>query len=67
MTWIDQVFLSGQASSGGVVRRSKSSVDHYSSKQILLDEVARRGYHLLEYQDQYLIFCDPEGKFRVLA
>ena len=56
--WLDQVFQAGQANRGGVVRRSVHDVNHYSSQAELIAEAKRRGFHVIETGDQYVILCN---------
>ena len=56
--WIDQIFQSKIAQRGGVVRRKLTSIEKYSSRAELRKESRRRGYHIVEHGDQWLIFCD---------
>lgn len=56
--WIDQVFESQIAKRGGVVRRKISSIDKETSQAELKRECRKRGYHIVQHGDQWLIFCD---------
>ncbi|WP_157866114.1 N-(5'-phosphoribosyl)anthranilate isomerase [Mesorhizobium japonicum] len=64
--WIQQVFQSRQATSGGVVRRKIDSVNHFASHALLEAEVRRRGFHMVVTADQYLIFCH-QGHFQFIC
>lgn len=55
--WINQIFRAGEASRGGVVRRSRSSVEREASVAMLEAAVRARGFHLIEAGDQFLILC----------
>ena len=46
--WIRQIFHANSAKNGGVVRRSRQSVDECASISDLLAEVRSRGFHLIE-------------------
>ena len=65
--WTERIFESKTAQRGGVVRRKASTIDKYSSRIELLDEVMRRGFHILAAGDQWLIFCNDNSTFRVIA
>ncbi|MEQ9491584.1 MAG: N-(5'-phosphoribosyl)anthranilate isomerase [Alphaproteobacteria bacterium] len=56
--WIDQIFESQIAKRGGVVRRKMSSIQRYTSLDEVKKEAERRGYHIIQHGDQWLIFCD---------
>ena len=58
MNWIEQIFEADAASNGGVVRRAIADVEHYASRQMLLDAVRRRNFHLIETGDQFVIICN---------
>ena len=64
--WLDQIFNSQIAQIGGVVRRKLSSIRRYSSEAELKAEVKRRGYHIVEHGNQWLIFCD-QAAVRIIA
>lgn len=56
--WVTQIFKSQIAKRGGVVRRKITSIDKYASQAEVKVEARRRGYHIVEHGDQWLIFCD---------
>jgi len=64
--WISQIFDSQAARSGGIVRRSIASVIDYASIDLLHAEVLRRGFHMVESGDQFVIFCHP-GDLKIVA
>lgn len=55
--WFDQVFSAKAAASGGVIRRKKADVDRKIGQDRLELEVRKRGFHLIEAGDQFLIIC----------
>jgi hypothetical protein len=61
---INQIFEAKAVKSGGIVRRKKANVEKFSSLQYLLQEVKRRGVHLIESGDQYIIICNS-GYFKL--
>jgi hypothetical protein len=63
--WIEQIFASKMARRGRVVRRKLSSINRYSSQELLKKECKRRGYHIVAHRDQWLIFCD-KGRVRLV-
>jgi hypothetical protein len=56
--WVKQIFQSQIAKRGGVVRRKVTSIDKFASQAELSAECHKRGYHIVEHGDQWLIFCD---------
>ena len=56
--WVNQIFKSQIAKRGGVVRRKVTSIERQSSRAEVKAEAQRRGYHIVEHGDQWLIFCD---------
>ena len=63
--WVNQIFEADIVKRGGVVRRKIASIEKFASKKAVKDEVKRRGYHIVEHGDQWLIFCDPRTKYIV--
>ena len=64
--WISQIFTSQAARGGGIVRRKISSVIEYASIDLLRSEVTRRGFHMVESGEQFVIFCNP-GDLKIVA
>jgi hypothetical protein len=57
--WIRLIF-SAQAAKGGVVRRSIAWVDREVGRERFLDEVRRRGFHLLASSNQFIVICNRD-------
>ncbi len=55
--FLDRLFSTKSANSGGIIRRKISEVDKYVSRQNLVEEVEARGFHMIATWDQYVIFC----------
>ena len=53
--WLRQQFNG----TGGVSRRSKSSVRQYASRAELLEMVKARDWHLIETDSHYIVIYDP--------
>lgn len=64
--WIDRVFSAKVAASGGVVRRSVSSVDREIGRQLFEEEIRRRRFHLLECGGQFIVICNS-GRLQIIA
>lgn len=62
--WIDLVF-SAKSANGGVVRRAIGWVANEVGHDRFIEEVRRRGYHLLITQNQYIVVCNT-GPVRML-
>lgn len=63
--WINQMFRAKSVRRGGVIRRSRSSVLKYASLELLEREVLRRGFHLVEVGDQFVVICNT-GDLRLV-
>ncbi len=61
-----KMFGAKAAQTGGIVRRSKRDVHREIGLPHLMAEVERRGFHLIESGDQYVIICHP-GHIRILC
>jgi hypothetical protein len=57
--WIDQIFEADIAKDNGVVRRAKAWVQQLGSHEEFLVEVRKRGFHLIETGEQYVVLCNP--------
>lgn len=59
--WMDQIFRSRAALTGGVVRRNRLDVEREVGLAMLELEVRRRGFHMIECGNHLVIACcaDP--------
>jgi hypothetical protein len=64
--WLDQMFASRAALSGGVIRRSVDDVVREVGRSALELEVRRRGFHLIECGGQFLVVCSA-GPIRIVC
>lgn len=64
--WRNRLFGAKAAQTGGIIRRKRRDADREIGRAALMDEVQRRGFHLLECGDQYVIICHG-GELRVLC
>lgn len=64
--WLQQVFDTKAARSGGVVRRSRRDIDRTVGWDQFERELRRRGYHAVQNCDQVVIFCN-NAPIRVLC
>jgi hypothetical protein len=64
--WLHQIFSAKAATQGGVIRRNKLDVDRKVGRSRLELEVRRRGFHLVEAGEQFLIICD-RGDIRIIC
>lgn len=62
--WVDLVF-SAKSANGGVVRRAIGWVANEVGHERFIEEVRRRGFHLLVTRNQYIIVCNT-GPVRML-
>ncbi|MBF9029640.1 N-(5'-phosphoribosyl)anthranilate isomerase [Rhodobacterales bacterium HKCCE3408] len=56
--WLAQIFSAKAVASGGVVRRSVSDVERILGRERLELEIRRRGFHLIEAGDQFIVICN---------
>lgn len=64
-SWIAQIFSTKAARKGAVVRRSLAWVDREVGRDRFTHEVRRRGYHLIQTADQYVVICH-DGPISIL-
>ena len=64
--WLDQIFRAKAAMRGGVLRRKVRDVEREIGRDALELEVRRRGFHLLECGDDFVIICSA-APIRVLC
>ncbi len=64
-TWLDMIFEAKAARSGGVVRRKIAWVEREIGRDVFVTEVQRRGFHLIEAGNQFIVVCN-QGPMRVL-
>lgn len=55
--WIEKMFAAKAAQNGGMVRRSKSSVEKNASLEELKAAVEARRFKLIEVASQYVVIC----------
>lgn len=65
-TWVDEVFSAKAAARGGVVRRAVHDVEREIGRASFINEVQRRGYHLVECGGQFVVFCNS-GQIKILC
>jgi thiamine monophosphate synthase len=58
--WIEQIFRTRAAMTGGVVRRKVSSVLRYASAEALREACRRRRFHLILNGGYFVILCNNE-------
>lgn len=64
--WIARLFDAKTVGKGGVVRRSVVSVEREIGRTALLNEVRRRGFHLVECGGQFIVICNT-GHIMIIA
>ena len=52
-----QLFSAKSARTGGIVRRAVRDVEREVGRDAMIAEVEKRGFHLLECADQFIIVC----------
>ena len=64
--WIQQIFDSSSARTGGIVRRSVADVERLASRRELIAAVLARGFHLIRVGNQYVIICTNSGDVEII-
>jgi len=64
-TWVAHLFSAVAVRKGGVVRRSVADTEREIGRDALIDEVRRRGFHILECGGQFVIICN-DGPMTVI-
>ncbi|WP_299303191.1 N-(5'-phosphoribosyl)anthranilate isomerase [uncultured Litoreibacter sp.] len=55
--WIDHLFSAKATRSGGIVRRAVCDVEREVGRERFFVEVQSRGFHVMEWGDQFIILC----------
>ena len=63
--WIEQVFSSGEAARGGIVKRQVRDVERLAGVDLFLTEAEKRGYQVLRNRRHYIVFCNGDPIRRV--
>jgi hypothetical protein len=66
-SWIAQIFNSHAARNGGIVRRSVADVLRFSSPYELKRAVEARGFYMILFGDQYVIFCSSTADLQLVC
>lgn len=64
--WLDDVFAAKAVGKGGIVRRAVRDVEREIGREILVHEVRKRGFHLIECGGQFIVICNP-GQMQVIC
>ncbi|WP_116082280.1 N-(5'-phosphoribosyl)anthranilate isomerase [Tropicimonas sp. IMCC34011] len=59
--WIDAIFSARAARTGGIVRRAVPWVHREIGRDRFVEEVRRRGFHLVRCGSQYVVICSKDG------
>lgn len=65
--WLEQLLSSGEARSGGVVKRQIRDVERLVGRDAFLAEVERRGFQVVQNNRYFVIFCNMMPIRRVRA
>ncbi len=57
-SWCARVFDARAARTGGIVRRAVRDVEREIGRASFVDEVSRRGFHLIECGGQFIVICN---------
>lgn len=64
--WIDALFSARAVEKGGVIRRSTAWVEHEIGRDLFVEQVRSRGFHLLEAGGQFIVICSRGPIRRIL-
>lgn len=64
--WVAQIFSSGEAMKGGVVKRQIRDVERFVGRDAFFSEIHRRGFQAVENGRHYVVFCNRLPVRRVL-
>lgn len=65
VAWVSQIFKAKAVTAGGIIRRKLASVLKYGAMELLLQEVRKRGFHLIQTGDQLIIVCNA-GNIQII-
>lgn len=66
LPWLVHVLSAKAVATGGVVRRSIRDVEREVGRALFVQEVRRRGFHLVECGGQFIVICN-QGQVRILC
>ena len=64
--WLNGVFDAKAVARGGIVRRAVRDVNREVGRDLFVQEVRKRGYHLVECGGQYIVICNA-GQMNVIC
>ncbi len=56
-----QMFGARSAAEGGIVRRKVGDVERVVGRNRFLNEIDRRGFHVVENAGQFIVFCNQDA------
>jgi hypothetical protein len=65
--WLTQLFTSGEARKGGIVKRQVRDVERLVGRETFLREVERRGFQAVQNGRHFVVFCNALPIRRVRA
>lgn len=57
-SWCARIFDAKSARTGGIVRRAVKDVEREIGRAAFVEEVSRRGFHLIECGGQFIVICN---------
>ena len=64
--WLDDLFAAKAVGRAGIVRRAVRDVEREIGRAVLVAEVRRRGFHLVECGGQFIVICNP-GQVQIIC
>ncbi len=63
--WLDHIFSSKSALSGGIVRRRMRDVERIAGRELFRQELRRRGFRAIENNGHFVVFCNRAPLYRL--
>lgn len=63
--FLKDMFAAKAVEKGGVIRRSVRVVEDRIGRRALIDEVERRGFHIVECGGQFIVLCNT-GQMKMI-
>jgi hypothetical protein len=65
--WLKRMFSAKAVQNGGIIHCDIDRLKEWSSPAALKAEVKKRGYHLLQVGDRYVVVCHHPAKIKIIC
>jgi hypothetical protein len=65
--WIERLFATREANTGGIVRRGVGEVKYRASFKRLKDAVEARKFHLVQIGESYVVICRSGANIKIIC